>query len=55
MKASLRASDSTLSDAQQCVQELELTRNTVNQLATKVGEAERAVDASLEHVQYLED
>lgn len=37
------------------MQELDYSKHTVDRLATKVDEAEKALDASQEHVQYLED
>lgn len=50
---SLRASECRLSDFQQHVQELELTKDTVDQLASRVDEAEKVLGAFQKHIQYL--
>lgn len=50
-----KESESKLSDAQQRVQVLQLTKDTVDQLATKVDEAERRLAAFQEHVHFLGD
>lgn len=42
-------------DAQQHVPKLELTKDTVDQLASKVDEAENPLGASQEHVHYFEE
>lgn len=55
LKTSLKASESQLSDAQHRIQELELSKNTLNQLATRIDEAEKSLVASQERVQYFED
>lgn len=52
LEALLQAPESKLSDAQQRVQDLELTRVTVDQLASKVDKAEKAFIPSVEHLQY---
>lgn len=54
-KASLRASESKLSDAQQGAQDFEPTKDTVDLLATMVDEAEKALAGSQDHVLYHED
>lgn len=55
LKESLRVSEIELSDAEQYVQEIELTKDTVDHLATKVDKAEKALSIYQEPVQYLED
>lgn len=55
LEASLKASNSKRSDAQQRVEEPELSKNTVEPLQTEVDEAEKALAASQERVQYLEN
>lgn len=55
LESLLKVSPSNLSDAELRAQELQLTKDTVDQLVSKVDEAERRLSASQERVQYLEE
>lgn len=54
-EASLKAFESKLPNFQQRVQKLDSTNDTVDQLASKVGEAKKALGASQKHVFYLQE
>lgn len=55
LKVLFKSFESKLLKAHQRVQELNLTKETVDQLATKFDEAEGVLAAPQDHVQYLED
>lgn len=55
LHAMIQALESKLSNAQHRVKQLQLTRNTADQLATRVVESEKDLGTSQEIVPYLED
>lgn len=55
LEATLKATDGRPSVSQRLVQMLELIKNTVDQPATRVDEAEKAHSDFQEHVHYIED
>lgn len=55
LKMSLKESESKLSRAQLRVQKLEVTKDTFDQLPSKVDKTEKVMGASHEDLQYLEE
>lgn len=55
LSASFKGSESKLSDGQQRLEELKLTKDTADQLAIYIDESEKALAPSQERVEYLEN
>lgn len=54
LEASFKASENKLSDSQHLVQELELTMDSADRLATKIDDAKKTLATFQEHVKHIE-